>query len=168
MTRTPGAADFSSTVEVIQGDLTVPDTLDRCLKGVDSVFLVWTAPGAAVDAALERITTRPCRIVFLSAPLKTQHPFFQQPNPTRALALHIEELIERSGVGWTFVRPGMFATNSWHFWEPQIRVGNTVRWPYLHAPTAPIDERDIGAVAIYALTETAHDGADYVLTGQSR
>ena len=41
----------------------------------------------------------------------------------------------------------------------------TVRWPYLSAPTAPIDERDIAAVGVRALTESGHDGMEYVLTG---
>jgi uncharacterized protein YbjT (DUF2867 family) len=40
-----------------------------------------------------------------------------------------------------------------------------VRWPHLAAPTAPIDERDIAAVAVRALCEDGHSGAEYVLTG---
>jgi hypothetical protein len=37
------------------------------------------------------------------------------------------------------------------FWGPQIRAGAPVRWAYLTAPTAPIDERDIAAVAVRVL-----------------
>ena len=37
--------------------------------------------------------------------------------------------------------------------------------PMLAAPTAPIDERDIAAVAVRALCEDGHAGAEYVLTG---
>jgi uncharacterized protein YbjT (DUF2867 family) len=48
---------------------------------------------------------------------------------------------------------------------PQIRIGNVVRWPHAAAPTAPIDERDIAAVAVRALCEDRHAGAEYVLTG---
>jgi hypothetical protein len=40
-----------------------------------------------------------------------------------------------------------------------------LRWPHLVAPTAPIDERDIAAVAVHALCGDGHDGAEYVLTG---
>ena len=40
-----------------------------------------------------------------------------------------------------------------------------VRWPYGAAETAPIDERDIAAVAAPALCEDGHAGGDYVLTG---
>jgi len=59
----------------------------------------------------------------------------------------------------------MFAANSLSWWLPQIRAGDVVRWPYADAPTAPIHERDIAAVAVRALGEAGHDGADYVLTG---
>src|SRR5205085_10340572 len=102
---------------------------------------------------------------FLTAPLKTPHPFFQQPNPSRDLTERIERLIETSGVEWTFLRAGLFAGNARHFWGPQIRAADVVRWPYLDVPTAPIDERDIAAVAVRTLWEDAHSGAEYVLTG---
>jgi uncharacterized protein YbjT (DUF2867 family) len=163
--RNPGAAGLPLQVEVIRGDLTLPETLDGCLDDIDMVFLVWTAPAAAVVPALERITKQARRIVFLSAPIKTAHPLFQQPNPLRTMVEQIERLIETSGRQWTFLRPAMFAANALSWWAPQIRAGDVVRWPYLAAPTAPIDERDIAAVAVRALCEDGHAGAEYVLTG---
>src|SRR3989442_14169976 len=51
MTRNPDAAGLPAQVEVVRGDLTVPETLDRCLQGIDTVFLVWVAPPAAVAGA---------------------------------------------------------------------------------------------------------------------
>ena len=165
LARNPHTAGLPPHVDVVRGDLTLPETLDECLDGIDAVFLVWTAPPAAVAPALERIAKHARRIVFLSAPLKTAHPFFQQPNPVRALDAQIERLIETSGRQWTFLRPGMFAANALCWWAPQIRAGDVVRWPYLAAPTAPIDERDIAAVAVRALCEDGHAGAEYVLTG---
>jgi uncharacterized protein YbjT (DUF2867 family) len=165
LVRRPEAAQFPAQVEVVRGDLTVPETLDAGLDGVDKVFLVWTAPRATVDAVLERIAKACRRIVFLSAPLKTAHPLFQQPGPHRAMGEHIERRIETSGLEWTFLRPGMFAGNARDWWAPQIRAGGVVRWPYLSAPTAPIDGRDIAAVAVRALCEDGRAGADYVLTG---
>jgi uncharacterized protein YbjT (DUF2867 family) len=129
------------------------------------VFLVWVAPAEAVAPALERIAKSARRIVFLSAPLNTAHPLFQQPNPSRARAELVERLIQTSGLEWTFLRPGMFALNALGWWAAQIRAGDVVRWPYLDVPTAPIDERDIAAVAVRTLREDAHSGAEYVLTG---
>lgn len=165
MTRNPAAAHFPPMTEVMQGDLTAPETLDPCLEGIDAVFLVWAAPAAACAAVLERIVKQARRIVLLSAPIKTAHPFFQQPNLLRTMFQEIERLIEASGVQWTFLRSGMFSANALRWWAPQIRVGDVVRWPYLAAPTAPIDERDIATVAVRALCEEGHSGVEYVLTG---
>src|ERR1017187_7514607 len=166
LARNPHTAGLPPQVDVVRGDLALPESLDECLDGIEAVFLVWTAPPATVAPAFERIAKHARRIVFLSAPLKTAHPLFQQPNPVRAMGEQIERLIENSGLQWTFLRPGMFAANALWWWAPQIRAGgDVVRWPYLAAPTAPIDERDIAAVAVRALCEDGHAGAEYVLTG---
>jgi uncharacterized protein YbjT (DUF2867 family) len=165
MTRNPDAADFPPQVEVMRGDLTLPETLDGCLDDIETVFLVWVAPPAAVVPALDRIFKNARRIVLLSAPLKTRHPLFQQPNPRRVMMEQIEQLIQMSGLEWTFLRCGMFAANALGWWGSQIRAGGVVRWPYGDLPTAPIHERDIAAVAARALCEDGHAGAEYVLTG---
>ncbi len=167
LTRNPETARLSSHVDVVRGDLTVPESLEAPLEEIDTVFLVWTAPPRTVAPVLERIAKRARRIVFLSSPYKTAHPLFQksQPNPIAALHKQIEQLIATSGLEWTFLRPGMFAANALLWWAPQIRAGDVVRWPHLAAPTAPIDERDIAAVAIRALCDDGHAGREYVLTG---
>jgi uncharacterized protein YbjT (DUF2867 family) len=165
MTRTPQTAGLPPPTQVVYGDLTLPDTLPACLEGTDAVFLVWTAPPAAVAPALQQIARHAPRIVFLSAPLKTPHPFFQQPNPARALVERIEQVIQASDLSWTFLRPGIFAANALPWWGSQIRAGDVVRWPYLGVPTAPIHEHDVAAVALRALCETGHANAEYVLTG---
>src|SRR5690348_16928351 len=136
MARNPDTVNLPPQVNVVRGDLTVPETLDQCLEGIDTVFLVWVAPSEAAPGALERIAALARRVVFLTAPIKTPHPFFQQPNPSRNLTERLEQLIETSGLACTFVRGGMFAGNARHFWGPQIRSGDVVRWPYLDAPTA--------------------------------
>src|SRR5262249_41244239 len=135
LVRNPDTAVLPPQVEVMSGDFTSPETLGRCLDGIDTVFLVWVAPPGTVAPVLERIARRARRIVFLSAPFKTAHPFFQQPNPVRTLAEQIERLIEASGLEWTFLRPGMFAANARGWWAPQMRAGDIVRWPYLSVPT---------------------------------
>jgi uncharacterized protein YbjT (DUF2867 family) len=165
MSRNPDTARLPAEVEVVRGDLAAPETLDACLEGIDSVFLVWVAPPVTAAAALERIAKHTERVVFLSSPIKTAHPFFQQPNPMREVTAQIERLIGTSGLRWTFLRPGIFAANALRWWAPQIRRGDHIRWPYLAAPTAPIHEYDIARVAVRALCENGHTGAEYVLTG---
>jgi uncharacterized protein YbjT (DUF2867 family) len=77
----------------------------------------------------------------------------------------IEQLVAAAGLESTIIRPGMFASNSLSWWAPAIRAGDVVRWPYGAAETAPVDDRDVAAVAALALYQDGHAGGDYVLTG---
>lgn len=165
LTRRPEAAGLPAGVEVVRGDLTAPESLDAALDGARAVFLVWTAPPAAVPAALDRIAAHTRRVVLLSSPHRTPHPFFQQPNAMARFHADLEARIAGAGLETAIVRPGMFASNTLMWWAPAIRSGDVVRWPYGAAEIAPIDERDIAAVAARALQDDGHVGADYVITG---
>jgi uncharacterized protein YbjT (DUF2867 family) len=163
--RAESAATLPATVDVVTGDLTVPESLDAGLRGVGAVFLVWTVPPATAPAVVERIATHARRVVFLSSPHRTPHPFFQQPNPMALLHADIERHIAASGLESTIIRPGMFASNTVFWWAAAIRAGGAVRWPYAAAETAPVDDRDVAAVAARTLYQEGHAGGDYVLTG---
>jgi uncharacterized protein YbjT (DUF2867 family) len=169
LTRRPEHAALPVGVDVVAGDLTDPASLDPALDGAVTVFLVWTAAAATAPAVVARLAAHPSpqprRVVYLSAPHQTPHPFFQQPNPMRDLHVEIERLLATASLEATVLRPGMFASNALHWWAPQIRDGNVVRWPYADAETAPVDVRDVAAVAARTLLDGRHAGGDYVLTG---
>src|SRR4030088_1012130 len=137
--RSEAAATLPANVEVVTGDLTVPESLDAVLRGVGAVFLVWTAPPATAPAVVERLATYARRVVFLSAPHQIPHPFFQQPNPMALLYADIERLIAAAGLESTIIRPGVFASNALLWWAPAIRAGGVVRGPYGAAETGPGD-----------------------------
>ncbi|HEX5436468.1 MAG TPA: NAD(P)H-binding protein [Gemmatimonadaceae bacterium] len=169
LTRRPEHAALPDGVDVVAGDFTVPASLDQALEGASAVFLVWTAPLATAPSVVARLAAypspQPRRVVYLSAPYRTPHPFFQQPNPMRALHAEVERLLADARLDAAILRPGMFASNALHWWAPQIRNGEIVRWPYAAAETAPVDERDIAAVAARVLLDARYAHADYVLTG---
>ena len=72
-------------------------------------------------AVIHRIASKSERLVFLSSPHQTPHPFFQQPNPAAKLHADIERLIAESGLASTMVRPGMFDSNVVPWWSAAIR-----------------------------------------------
>jgi uncharacterized protein YbjT (DUF2867 family) len=163
--RSEAAATLPANIEVVTGDLAVPESLDAGLQGVGAVFLVWAAPPTTAPAVVERLATYARRVVFLSSPHQTPHPFFQQPNPMAVLHADIERLIAASGLESTIIRPGMFASNALFWWATAIRADGVVRWPYGAAETAPVDDRDVAAVAARILYQDGHAGGDYILTG---
>jgi uncharacterized protein YbjT (DUF2867 family) len=150
---------------VVGGDLSAPDTLADALDDVGTVFLVWVAPLAPAARTIERIASRADRIVFLSAPIRSDHPFYQQPNQLRHLHAGVEHLIRESGMKWTMLRPAPFALNCLNWWGQQIRSGDTVRWFHGAAQIAAVHERDLAAVVVRALGDERHTGGDYLLTG---
>lgn len=166
LTRNPDSAALPREVDVVRGDLLDPNTMGGRLDGVEAVFLVWRSLTDDAAPFLNAVAKRARRIVFLSS-AAVRDDVEQQTNPIGKAHADIEGLIEKSGLEWTFLRPGGFATNALWWWAPQIRVGDVVRWPYGAAAWGPIHERDIAAVAVRALTEKGqgHGEAKYVLTG---
>ncbi|MEU7428912.1 NAD(P)H-binding protein [Streptomyces sp. NPDC040750] len=127
LTRRPeAAATLPAKVEVFTGDLTAPDSLDPALHGASAVFLLWTAPPRTAAEVVARLEAHVRRVVFLSSPHQTPHPFFQQPNPMADLHAGIERLIAATGLESTIIRPGMLASNSLAWWAPAIRAGEVV------------------------------------------
>jgi uncharacterized protein YbjT (DUF2867 family) len=75
-----------------------------------------------------------------------------------------EELIEQSGISWTFLRPGGFMSNSLQ-WAETIKSQSKVFNPMGKGKTSPISPYDIASVAAVALTSPGHEGKAYDLTG---
>ncbi|MDX6431658.1 MAG: hypothetical protein QOE54_4024, partial [Streptosporangiaceae bacterium] len=167
LTRDPDAAALPAGADAVRGDLSGPDGpdgLEAGLDGVGSVFLVWpfgTAEGA--PPVLEAVGKYARRIVYLSS-MGVREDLERQADPITQFHADIERLIERSGLEWTFLRPGGFATNTLG-WAQQIRAGDVVRWPFGAMARPLIHERDIAAAAVHALIDDGHGGAKHVLTG---
>ncbi len=155
--RVPGG------VEGVVGDLRDPAMLEAALTGARSVFLVWPfLTTEHAPAVLDAIGRHARRVVYVSSS-GVDRTAGRQTDPIRQLHADMEELIEKSEAEWTVLRADTFASNA-RGWAAQIRAGDVVRGPD-SAATAVIDERDIAAVAVRALTEDGHGGATYVLTG---
>jgi Predicted nucleoside-diphosphate-sugar epimerases len=109
--RSEAAATLPANVEVVTGDLTVPESLDAGLRGVGAVFLVWTAPPATAPAVVERLAdTRARRLSLITAP--DPAPVLPATESMAVLHADIERLIAAAGLESTIIRPGMFASNA--------------------------------------------------------
>ncbi|MEU7743024.1 NAD(P)H-binding protein [Nonomuraea sp. NPDC049158] len=160
LVRDPERAKLPEGVEAVQGDLSVPETLEPALKDVESVFLIW--PGFAAETArdvVKVIAAHARRVVYLSADVED---LADGESPT-LFHQAVERLIRHTDLSWTFLRPVGFAANTLG-WADQVRQG-VVRWPYGEARRSLIHEKDIAAVAVHVLTSAGHGGAKYVLSG---
>lgn len=167
LTRDPAKAVLPDGVEVVAGDLGKPETLTDALDGIDRVFVLvpslTSAEGWAYDTNLAHAAKGADieHLVRLSV-IGAQPPAEDDPYTTYHIAG--ERAIEDTGVPFTFLRPGQFMTNAMYHAQ-SIKDDRLVRQAYLHVRQAPIDPRDIAAVAVTVLTTDGHDGKAYPLSG---
>jgi uncharacterized protein YbjT (DUF2867 family) len=161
LSRDPSSPRLPAGVTAVAGDLSRPDSLRDAAAGADVAFLLWpflSAEGA--DAAVAALAGQVRRIVYLSA--ISVHD--GAPPEENGVWGRVERAIEESGVQWTFLRAGGFATNALA-WADPVRSQGVVRWAYGAAARSLIHERDVADVAVRALTDDRHAGRKHVLTG---
>ncbi|MBF6339930.1 NAD(P)H-binding protein [Nocardia abscessus] len=159
--RAPDAAGFPPGAQVVAADLERPDTLPAALEGAERVFLYAKPDG--IDGFVSAAETSGVRhVVLLSSGAVLQN---NADNPIARMHTVVESAIEKSDLEWTFIRPGMFATNALWWWQKSIRDEGVVRMPYPDSRTAPIHEQDLAAIAVTALTEPGHHGHAYSVWG---
>jgi uncharacterized protein YbjT (DUF2867 family) len=160
--RNPATARFPSHLQVAAADLEEPGTLPAALADAGSVFL-YSKP-AGIQGFVEAAQAAGVRHVLLLSSAAVVNAGSGH-NPIARQHRAVELAIERSGIDWTFLRPGMFAANTRWWWTVSIRTASTVRIPYPDAQTAPVHEKDIAALAVTALTEPGHGRQAYTVYG---
>lgn len=152
--RNPDKARLPAGAEVMAGDLGRLETLPALFSGIERMYLisingdgVLDRPDEVVEIAREAGVRR---IVVLSSSGRPYHT--------------VEGAVRGSGLEYTFVRPGEFATTKIDVWGPSIRAEGVVRSAYLDVPAVPIHEADIADVVVRALVDDGHAGQTYEIT----
>ena len=147
-------------VDAVVGDLNRPETLDRALEGATAVHLLAGYSGFA--DALARMRAAGVERVTLQS--SSAAPSGDMTNAVARYHIESEAAVRDSGLGWTFLQPNSFMSNTLE-WAEALKRGDVVTAPFADVPIATIDPRDIAAVAAVALTTSAHDGRSYRLSG---
>jgi uncharacterized protein YbjT (DUF2867 family) len=158
LSRDPGRAKLPAGVDVVKGDFAGRESLAAAFAGVDALFLMMSGNDAAVVEEAVQAGVR--RIVLLSSVAVETRP----DSLIGRVHREAERAIEESGLEWTFLRPGQFASNT-RGWAAQIAQGDVVRTPFAEVGLPAIHPGDIAAVARVALTEDGHAGQAYSITG---
>jgi uncharacterized protein YbjT (DUF2867 family) len=146
-----------------RADLERPESLRPALAGAEAMFLLVEGSGAHLNVPdILGVATAGGvkRIVLQSSQAVGTRPEAASHAPLHA----IEDLVRRSGLGWTILRPGGFASNAFA-WADPVRTTRTVAAPFGDVGLPVIDPDDIAEVAAVALRDSAHDGRTYELTG---
>lgn len=158
LTRNPEAANFPTEVEVVAGDLTLPETLAEAFDGVVGIHLINFSDFGNNDYV--RLQTGEA-IVALAKKAGVQRVTILGDHEIG----NVEEAVMASGLGWTLLRPVGFMGNAIGDWAESICNEGVVRQAFIEGKGAVVHEGDIAAVAATALTQTGHEGKTYDITG---
>ncbi len=165
LVRDPARADGLNlpTVELAQGDLGDPASLDRAFAGVSRAFVVtavdqrageWFA--IAFNAAKRAGKPHVVKFSGMGAGT-TDAALLRQHGET-------DEMLKASGLPYTILRPNSFFQNM--LWSAgTIKDHGAFYLPMRDGRQSLVDVRDIAAVAVKVLTETGHEGKVYEITG---
>ncbi|WP_033213622.1 NAD(P)H-binding protein [Kitasatospora phosalacinea] len=154
-----------ATVAHVTADLADFASLRPALKGADALFLLLAGelngPGAPATELLDLVRESGVRrVVLLSSQINGTRP----QAPSHARLREFELALRLSGLEYTVLRAGGFASNA-YAWAEGVRGQRTVHAPFADVALPVVDPADLAAVAAAALREDGHHGRVYVLTG---
>ena len=150
--------------EVVEGDLGDPASLDRALNGVRAAFLLTAVDRRQnewqknfIEAAKRAMVARVVKFSGMGAASDSPSEIMRQHGAG-------DELLMRSGLGYTILRPNSFHQNM--LWSAgSIKALGALYLPLGDARQSLVDVRDIADIAAAALTKTGHEGQVYDITG---
>jgi uncharacterized protein YbjT (DUF2867 family) len=151
--------DLPKHVERAVGDLDRPETLAAALRGVDQLYFV-TADTQQVTHLLEAARQNGVKHVVKQSTIEADRSI----GPGKWHRQQ-EEMIQSAGFDWTFLRPTMMMDNTIDWWGATIKSQHAVYFPGGKGKVAPVDPRDIAAVAAAVLTCPEYRKQIYELTG---
>ncbi len=159
------AADYAAKgVEIVQGDLGDPASVEATLEGCDKAVLI--LPNGKEQEELE--------IAFINAAAKSGIEHFvklSSPEAVRGTTspiplAHIaaEDALMESGMDWTIVRPNFFMQNVVGYGAAAKETGK-ISLPMSKGTAALTDCNDAGAFIAEVLTSDGHIGKSYDFSG---
>ena len=151
-------------VEIVVGDMGVPESLAGPLAGVERVMLI--SPSAPNMLEVQTNVIEAARSAGVRHVVKLSGIIPDIASAFRYARMHgeIEQRLEASGMAFTQLRAGEFMP-SYFRQVPNIVGKGLLMLPMADARIASIDIGDVAEVAALALTEPRHEGRTYPLTG---
>ena len=151
-------------IDAVVIDYNQPSTLRAAFQGCDRLFLLGPNALNQIELelhAVEAAKTAGVRHIVKQSVMGAAEESYSLANIHRP----VEKAIERSGLGWTFIRPNSFMQNMATFMAPTIRAEGVFYSASDQARISHVDVRDIAAVAVSALMSSGHEGKIYTLSG---
>jgi uncharacterized protein YbjT (DUF2867 family) len=159
------ALGIPGTVELVEGDMLKPDTLEEALDDVERVLLISSPDQHLVETQCTFIDA--AKRAGVRHIVKFSGMGCWSDSTFRFARMHaeVERYLEGSGLAWTHLRPSTFMQTHLRDAVPTISRDGTLNLPMGDAQLSPVDVQDIAQVAVALLHGNDHEGKRYEMTG---
>lgn len=167
--RDPDAAKakLGGDVNVVQGDLSDPASLDKALEGIDTLYLL--CGHSPKLGELERNGLEAAKRAGVSYIVESSGSekgiAADSPSDIMKMHYHVENEVRASGIEWAISRPNFFMSNLMGMAEPVAKMGKLVTTLPPETAISMIHPADIGESVAELLTNRDRAGQEYFLTG---
>ncbi|HEX7343813.1 MAG TPA: SDR family oxidoreductase [bacterium] len=157
----------SAGIEVVIGDLSLPESLEPAFEGVARLFLLTPSHPRQVDLEANAIAKAKQAGVKYIVKLSTLGAKEDSPISMSRWHRQAERLVEKSEIAYSLLRSQHFMQNILTF-APSIRKQAMLRAPMETGRMSLVDARDVAAVAATLLTKPRLDEKILRITGSER
>ncbi len=151
-------------VQVVQGDLSRPDTVAAAMAGAEKLFLVTPLhldQIAMKSTAIQAAKKAGVKHIVMSTGIGAA--------PDAGVEIgrwhgKNQEEVKATGIAYTFLQPTFFMQNMLMFADA-IRAQGAFYLPLGDSKVSWVDARDIAEVGVVALTGAGHENKEYPITG---
>lgn len=165
--RRISAQDVPEGADWRRADLADAESLRSTFDGARALFLQSGGASAHRLSPADLLDVAKAGGVERVVLLSSQGVVTRPDSPSHGMLMRsIEDAVRQSGMEWTILRPGGFASNT-YAWAESVRTSRTVAAPFGDVGLPVVDPADIAEVAAAALREPGHTEHVYELTGPS-
>lgn len=152
-------------VELVQGDLRDASDVRDAMVEVDKIYLLTPVMTDIVEVT--KIVVEEAEKAGVRKLIKHSIINADANRPIEIARLHLcsEKVVEKSAMGFTFIRPNQFMQNFINFYGKGIKDEGRIVKPAGQGRTSFIDARDIGMAAATVLDGNWFDHRTFTLTG---
>ncbi|MEU9857939.1 NAD(P)H-binding protein [Streptomyces sp. NPDC047974] len=165
VSRNAQPAGLPDGVRAVQASLGDFASMKPVLEGADAFFILLAGeqngPGEPAANLLDIAKGAGVKRVVL---VSSQLAGTRSDTPSHNRLREFEAAVRESGLEYTILQPGGFASNAFA-WAESVRTSRQVFHPFGDIALPVVDPADIADVAAVALREDGHNGRTYVLTG---
>ncbi|MGI5532001.1 SDR family oxidoreductase [Streptomyces syringium] len=150
LSRHPHRAALPEGADAVFGDLDDPSTLTHAFEGAAQLVLI--AVPETVEAVVSRAKEAGVEHVVVVSSAAVTAGYDTTYNAV------VEQAVMGSGLEWSIVRPGEFATNSLLIWGPAIKTERRAVEPFPDQIGHPVHEADVADVVLADLLDPRRRG----------